>query len=255
MVELHEQPWFPAGLRNSVTDVLQFLLNRTRYQNLVAPLLKMALNRSQATQVVDLCSGAGGPWPDLVRTLGQDAHLSVCLTDKFPNEDRFESIERASVGRITYARSSVDAECVPPKLSGFRTIFNSLHHFSPERVRAILLDAVEKGEGIAAFEVPRRSIAAACLSVFMGLGTLLAVPFVRPFQLSLFVWTYLIPIVPLVMWVDGLASCLRAYTPSELRDLCSFGAAQHYRWMTGTLRKAGTPIAITYLVGYPVRRA
>jgi hypothetical protein len=252
--ELHEQPWFPASLRDAVTDILQFLLNCTHYQKVVAPLLRAVLNRSGATQVVDLCSGAGGPWLELLEILGQDSRISVYLTDKFPNEKRLKSVQKESRGRITYASDPVDAEAVPHSLRGFRTLFNSIHHFSPKRVQAIFQNAVERQEGIAVFEVPRRTIATLCMTIFMGLGTWFAVPFVRPFQASLFLWTYLVPVLPAVMWLDGIASCLRAYTPPELQQLCAFGESQNYCWKAGISRIPGSPIKITYLLGYPMEQ-
>jgi len=252
--ELHEQPWFPASLRDAVTDVLQFLLNWTHYPKLVAPLIRAALDQSRSTQVVDLCSGAGGPWFELLEMLGQDSAISVCLTDKFPNEKRSRSVEKASRGRITYASDPVDAETVPRSLRGFRTPVNSAHHFSPRCVQAIFRNAVERQEGIAVFEIPRRTIATLSMTIFMGLGSLFAVPFMRPFRASLFLWTYVIPVLPVVMWLDGIASCLRAYTLSELQQLCAFGESQQYCWKAGILRIAGLPVAITYMLGYPAEQ-
>ena len=44
---------------------------------------------------------------------------------------------------------------MPDELGGFRTLFNAFHHFPPERARAILEDAVHKGQGIGVFEFTR----------------------------------------------------------------------------------------------------
>ena len=43
----------------------------------------------------------------------------------------------------------------------------------------------------------------------------LATPFIRPFRWSRLFWTYVIPLVPLTCWWDGVVSQLRAYTPAE----------------------------------------
>ena len=42
---------------------------------------------------------------------------------------------------------------------------------------------------------------------------LLVTPLIRPFTLSRILWTYLLPLVPLTCWWDGIVSQLRAYTP------------------------------------------
>jgi hypothetical protein len=93
LMEVHEQTWFPSDLRTAVTDLLQLILNLTRYHRAVMPLLTAALNKAQTNRVVDLCSGAGGPWPDLLQA---DTSLSLCLTDKYPNIASFEKIQRSS---------------------------------------------------------------------------------------------------------------------------------------------------------------
>ena len=49
----------------------------------------------------------------------------------------------------------------------------------------------------------------------------IATPFIRPFRWRRLFWTYVVPLVPLTCWWDGLVSQFRAYTPSELEDLAS----------------------------------
>jgi hypothetical protein len=252
LVELHEQPWFPKSLRDAVTDVLQLLLNRSRYHELVGPLLRVALHRARASHVVDLCSGGGGPWLELIELVGSDRAISVCLTDKFPNSKTFRRMETASQGKIKFVSEGVDARHVPPKFCGFRTLFNSFHHFDPERAKAILQDAVQRREGVAIFEVPRRTFATLCATLLMGLGTFVVVPIIRPFRPSLFVWTYLIPVLPAVMWIDGMVSRLRVYAPSELRELCDLPTLHSYAWIAGIIRKRHSLLTVTYLVGYPL---
>jgi hypothetical protein len=83
----------------------------------------------------------------------------------------------------------------------------------------------------------------------MLLGGFLAAPFVRPFHFSRLLWTYLIPVIPLILFYDGVISCLRAYSQEELRDLVSQVGADNYIWEIG--EKRGGLARITYLVGYP----
>jgi len=71
------------------------------------------------------------------------------------------------------------------------------------------------------------------------------VPFIRPLRFARFVWTYLLPVIPFVLFFDGVLSCLRAYSPAELREMASRVGAKKYRWDAG---RAGV---VTYLVGYP----
>jgi hypothetical protein len=251
LLEIHEQPWFPEFLRDAVTDVLQFILNLANYYQLVAPLLKPALDRAAAQRVVDLCSGGGGPWLALLKSF-EDHPVSVCLTDKFPNLQTFQEISSASQQRIHFCSEPIEAERVPAVLHGFRTLFNSFHHFRPENAREIIRSAVETRQGLGIFEVPRRSFPAILTTCLMGIGTLLFLPFIRPFRFSLFVMTYLIPVLPFVLWFDGMVSCLRAYTPAELQQLAASVSPPTYRWTIGVAKRSLWPVSITYLIGYPV---
>src|SRR6516164_4772653 len=62
LLEVHEQPWCPAELRNGLTDVMKNLVRALRVYDPVLPLLEKAVKMSGATRIIDLCSGAGGPW-------------------------------------------------------------------------------------------------------------------------------------------------------------------------------------------------
>ena len=85
----------------------------------------------------------------------------------------------------------------------------------------------------------------------LPLGALLLTPFIRPFRWSRLAWTYLLPLAPLVIWYDGLVSCVRTRSPAELRRLVEAVDAPGYRWQIGRQRMRGLPLAVTYLVGTP----
>jgi hypothetical protein len=59
--------------------------------------------------------------------------------------------------------------------------------------------------------------------------TLAVTPAIRPFRWSRLFWTYLVPAVPAVVLFDGVVSCLRTYTPGELRALTRGLDADGYR--------------------------
>jgi hypothetical protein len=256
-IELHEQPWFPSSLRDEITDALQFGLNLLKTYAPIAPLLQKALDSTGSRSVVDMCSGSGGPWLDLSRELqsqllqgnppSQVSH--IWLTDKYPNLSALENAGAVSENRITYYPDSVDAMKVPSELKGFRTMFSSFHHFSPEEARAILQNAVDAGEGIAIFESTRRAPLTVGLMFAWSLMLFVCTPWIRPFRWSRLLWTYLVPIIPLVLLFDGVVSCLRTYRPRELRAIVDELAASEYQWEIGELANGRVPV--TYLIGYP----
>ena len=80
---------------------------------------------------------------------------------------------------------------------------------------------------------------------------LVTTPFVRPFRWSRLILTYLLPILPLLCLWDGIVSCLRTYSPRELRQLVRDLESDDYRWEVGEFRFAGTPLSVPYLLGWP----
>lgn len=257
-IELHEQSWFPSSLRDDVTDAVQFGFNLLRAYAPIAPLLQNVIdstkNETSDTQsIIDMCSGGGGPWLDLSRKLkGRNTQkstgLQILLTDKYPNLEAFQRISASSGHHICYYPDSVDAMKVPRKLKGLRTMFTSFHHFSPENAGAILQDAVDAGESVGIFEITKRSPSAIAV-IFIGVLLMFVhTPRIRPFRWSRLLWTYLIPIIPLVLLFDGVVSCLRTYRPQELREIVGKLSACQYEWEIGEL--AGKRAPVTYLIGY-----
>jgi hypothetical protein len=255
-MELHDQPWFPNSLRNLVTDTLQFVWNCFDFYEPIVPRLRYALQDAGTHRILDLCSGGGGPWLSLVRDFEdkQRFPLDICLTDRFPNPEAFEHTKSLLHARVVFHSGSVDATRVPTDLDGFRTLFTSFHHFPPEGARAILQDAVKRHRGVGVFEVAKRDWLTIVLVLFMPVMTFALVPFIRPFRWPRLLWTYLIPVLPFVVWSDGVISCLRAYTPPELLALTRGLSKDEYHWETGEEKKGRLPVTITYLIGYPIRR-
>jgi len=220
----------------------------------MVPVLVRALQSSGTRHVLDLCSGAGGPWFWLQPVLAeQGLKVSVCLTDKYPNLEVQGSLSDSNLAgqAIRYHPEPVDVTRVPDELAGFRTLFSAFHHFRPEQARAILADAMRKRQGIAIFEGTHHSAVAMLLMLLVPQMVLLLTPFIRPFRWSRLFWTYLIPVVPLTSFFDGLVSCLRTYSVQELRELTEKLGAKDYQWEIGELKSTAGPIPITYLIGVP----
>lgn len=245
LVEFHDLTVCPKEVRDTLTDLLQFTVRLHGTFKPIETPLRRAIRKSGARAIVDLCSGGGGPWRDL------DASVPVLLTDKFPNTDAFERMNGAAAANVTYEFESVDATAVSAELSGFRTLFSSFHHFEPDQARAILADAVAQKQGIAVFEFTRRHPRAIAQMLLSPIGALLAVPFMRPFRLLRLFWTYIVPLVPLFLMLDGIVSCLRTYSTAELRTMTA--EFPDYEWEIGEETGKYWPVPVTYVIGYPRR--
>lgn len=259
LIEIHEQPWCPAAVRDGTTDCLRLIATVGHQYWRVLPKLQAALAITASTQIVDLCAGSGGPWTGLARQLQPVAGqpVAILLTDLYP---RRLPLPPASTrqpakpgGTLHYLTIPVDATQTPTHLGGFRTLFTAFHHFPPATAQAILQNAVDQGQGIAIFEQTRRTPLALLFMVILAPLVLLITPLIRPWHFRRFFWTYVVPAIPLVLAIDGIVSCLRTYTPAELQAMTVRLTGQPYHWEIGIAPAPLSPLGITYLIGYPAR--
>ncbi|HLA64581.1 MAG TPA: hypothetical protein VK610_09160, partial [Rhodothermales bacterium] len=152
LFELGDQPWLPRALRDDLTALLAHQLGDV-YRPVV-PLLSWWLGRCGCTRVVDLASGAGGPWPVLQAALTAEGRgVDVLLTDLHPPRD---GPADEGEGTLRYHPEGVDARAVPEGLDGCRTLFTGFHHFRPEEAQAFLREAADARVPLAVFEFTER---------------------------------------------------------------------------------------------------
>lgn len=253
LVELEDLSWWPRVFRDAATDYLVTAIRRGQPYSGLTPRLAAAIKRSDAEQMTDLCSGGGGPWPDLLpalRAVGVD--LPLCLTDKYPNVGALSRVAGATPG-ARFEAESVSATDVPARLAGFRTLFTAFHHFRPNEARAILAAAVRDGQGIAIAEATSRTPFGLAMMALVPLAVWVLTPAIRPFRWSRLFWTYLVPVVPVAVLFDGVVSCLRTYTPDEMLAMAREVGSEGYEWECGVEHPPGSPIPIPYLIGVPRR--
>ena len=252
LLEIEDQAWCPRAIRDGGTDWLHFMANTHKAFNAMAPRLRDVMRRSGCQRIVDLCSGAGGPWLSLAPLLAESGRLEVQLTDFYPNLAALERACGQSHGRIRYCPTPVDATDVPPEMDGMRTLFNAFHHFRPTQARAILVDAVRKRRPIVVVEGADSRVLGILMILVMPLAMLAMTPRIRPFRWSRIWLTYALPAIPLLGLFDGVVSMLRIYSPPELRELVeSLPEHQSFDWDIGTQAVPGSPIGLTYLIGVP----
>ncbi len=250
LFEFEDQSWFPAFLRNYLTDFLQFISNRLDIYKAITPMLSELVRKEGSQTIVDLASGGGGGLLRLSDRL-KEAHpqLKMVLTDYYPNRKAFEYVCGQSA-MFTYEPESVDARKVPKHLKGVRTQFLSLHHFREEDAVLILQNAVDHQSPIALFETQERDVKSVLAMIFSPVNVLLMTPFIRPFSVGRLIFTYLIPLVPLFVMLDGILSALRTYTIPEMNELISrVNGHERFDWKVG--RQKSKPVGILYLIGEP----
>src|SRR6202030_1715691 len=104
---------------------------------------------------------------------------------------------------------------------------------------------------IGIFEITRRAPSTIGLMFPWALMLCVCTPLIRPFRWSRLLWTYVLPIIPLVLLFDGVVSCLRTYRPHELREIIAKLSATEYQWELGERTNPTGDVPIAYLIGYP----
>jgi hypothetical protein len=114
-----------------------------------------------------------------------------------------------------------------------------------------LQNAVDNRQGIGIFEAARRHPVTIAQTVLMFFGGLVTAPFIRPFRLSRLFWTYILPVIPFLLFYDGVISSLRAYSTKQLHEMIAALHADGYVWEVGEEPRGF--VTVTYLLGYPVK--
>ncbi|MHB8707370.1 MAG: hypothetical protein ACYC9I_00680 [Desulfuromonadales bacterium] len=248
LFEWEDQPWLPDTLRDLQTDFLCHMNTTLRLYEPVMPLIDRVLARRSPRRVVDLCSGAAGPWEQL---LEKEWDVKVTLTDRYPNRTALARVRTRFADRLDYCPDPVDARQVPAQLEGMRILFNGFHHFRPVEARGILQDAVDRKAAIGIFEIAERT-PRTLLAVLFGVPLMVfaLTPCIRPLTFSRLFWTYCVPLAPICIVWDGLVSLLRAYPQADLLAMAT-ATSGDYHWECGRLDRPFPAVPITYLLGYP----
>jgi hypothetical protein len=253
LFEFEDFDWFPGLLRSGQTDYLHFVIKMAGIYKPAVPLVKELVEKSDSAEILDLCSGGGGGidvfQKDLQELTGRK--IKITISDKYPNIDAFEHIKETSKGKVDFSKEPIDATNVPDKFRSIRTIFSAFHHFEPEDAKKILKDATDRGVPIAVFEGTNKDVLNFLgILIFTPVIFFFITPFMRPFRLSRLIFTYLIPLIPIVTTWDGIVSILRMYTPRQMLEMAEEVTGNQYVWKAGKA-KGRSRNTVLYLVGYP----
>ena len=257
LFEFEDFNWFPNWLRNCMTNYIETFHRLLGTHEQIAELLNKCLKATKSNRIIDLCSGAGGPMIEVVDLLKKDyqySDLSITFTDLYPNQQAVQRINKGN-DHLKYHTTSVDAANVPEYLDGVRSMICSFHHMNEEVAADILKNAQETKRSICIYEISDNSFPKWIWWIAFPINILTVLfitPFVRPLTWQQLVFTYLIPILPVIIAWDGAVSNARTYTLSDLDILLSrIGSNDFYKWEKGTLKgKGGNKL---YLLGYSVK--
>jgi hypothetical protein len=245
--EIADQPWLPTFLRDIATGFLLVSHNVAKLNELFVPKLRDALARGKQVHIIDLGSGAGGPLPSIVKDLrALGTPVTVTLSDFHPNQQSIQSFQ--SDPYITYEPKPIDATDVPVNHKGLRTMIGAFHHLERDSAKNMLLNAQTDRQSVAVFEAFGRNLQSFLALLPSVVMAFFLIPLIRPFRIVNLIFTYLLPVVPLLVFFDGWISFLRIYSPEELHEMIDeLPKGTGYTWEIGTLGIQKAP----YIIGMP----
>lgn len=215
---MHERSWCPVFLRDYLTDFLSFF---NIYSGVYAPAALKVLELMQKNhekQLVDLCSGNGLYMLRFLKDLNCP-QVKITLTDLHPHRNS-ELVNITTNGNINYHQQAVSAISAIKEFQGIHLMFSAMHHFDEKDLSKILQCAIDNEQTVAFFDYSQRKIIMEFLAVVCGVVLLLLTsPLIHPFSWKRLLFTYIIPLVPIILFTDAIISRLRAYQLSELNDL------------------------------------
>lgn len=227
LAEFCDQPWLRGWLRESYMDGLSLLFRLSGLYGKVARSFAGWAARTNAAQILDLASGAGGPAGLLLRA-AQEHSLrlpKLVLSDLFPQRESWEQL-RKNYGeeQITFIETPFDATSSQTDPYRVRAIFAAFHHLPPQVARSVLRSFTKNGDAFFIMEVMTRNYLHVVTQVLLllPLTLLLAVCMLqyvgrRSFR-QILVCT-IFPLVPLMIVIDGVVSVLRTYRREEIEAM------------------------------------
>jgi len=215
LFEFGDLAWVPHIYHYYLRVYLIFFIKFVGYDKLWAKQTEAFIAQNESNSIMEYGSGSGEPLMRMVSQLNCDKakSLSYTMSDLKPLPEFVNKVNNEAPNNFVYFESSVDAANHKPKDEQAVVFINSFHHLPPKVAHNVIKNNLENGNEMLILEYVRNNLLA-YLSMLGGvLIVLLTAPFISKLKhLPLtIIFTYIIPLFPLMMLWDGLVSCRRAY--------------------------------------------
>ncbi len=253
LFEFEDFRWFPGWLRECMTQYIIAVHKMLHTSDDLIELIQKALRHTNSKHIYDLCSGSGGPMKQVFEYLKEiDSDIQLTLSDLYPHNKAIREINNGLGTGLNYQVDPQDATKIDPQKKGVRTMICSFHHMKPKMAKQILTSAMDSKQPFLAYEISDNSFPKWIwwIAFPINIITVLLITLkVRPMSWQQVVFTYLIPVLPVVIAWDGSVSNARTYTLQDMDQLLDGLQSESYEWKTGTIKgKLGNKL---YLMGKP----
>jgi len=213
-------PWFPATLKILVSEFLSWFVLKVNATKPFIPLIDNILLETNTKRIINIEFDLGAGIETVAPFLRKDiAVISIPQSSLYVLQD------------------------------GMYLYINSFHQLPAEEAKKSLKRIAKSGNPVVIVEGNNDSLwQIVGMTIFVPLSVLLSAPLVKPFRISRIFFTYLIPILPIVIMIDGCLALLKLYNPADLKTLTSDLNIPNYEWKTGK-NDNGRGGKIIYLTG------
>lgn len=260
LFEFEDQKWLPSFIRAAITRLIVVFHRAMGTLPVIDTLLQKMQTHSPFSQVVEMGAGAGGATLAIAqeRAAAGDT-LRFLLSDLYPDPAVVAHINAQNLPNVRYHPQSLNAAQLAQAPQGLKMMVNSFHHTSPSVARQILASAQAERQPFLIYEIGVNNVPTVAWWLFLPLSLLITgamalvfTPQVRPLTARQLLFTYLIPVIPLVYAWDGQASLMRMYTFDDLKNELLPPPVEGYRWEIAPAPKANGKTVGYYVMGYPV---
>lgn len=243
--QLTAQSVTPRLFMRLVDEFLDFIVGSVCANRPFLPLIDELTTKHPEASLVAYDALGGGGLAHIASELHQKSpSLKIFMRDQSVEIERSQFLDQVAQGVLQW---QVPGSKVPAK--SIAISINAFHRLKSGDDLEFLKNLAANHDGILIGEGNNKSMRQVIgMTIIVPLFVLLTTPFIKPFRLSRLFWTYLIPVMPLMIVWDGIATLFRLHTPEELMSLAERTDRGDFEWRSGKLpnNRGGF---IIYLVG------
>ncbi len=219
VTQITNTKWFPKFLTRCVYEFMTWFVNKVNAAKPFLPVIEEGLQHSNRIIVINKICGA-----------------------------EFETVDHLIDSKIE--RVFIDSNDFVANEEGLYLSVNSFHQFNEREAKEVLAMVSQRNQPIVIVEGNNDSLWQVFgMIVIVPLTVLLTAPLVKPFRIERLLFTYIIPILPLVTFMDGFFALFKLYAPMDLDELTASIDQRGYVWRSGKLDN-GRGGKIIYLIGH-----
>jgi hypothetical protein len=234
--EFNDSPKCPKFIRESILEVLGDSIRNAGVYDVLAPRFSRFCEDVGAREILEFGAGSGESTAVFLDAIlaGTVKPPHIYISDLYPMADVMAQTCRRYPAQFTAITESVDL-CNPPATPphDMRMVLSAFHHFDTEIAQSFLRDSQEKGVAVFIAE-PFTKTLKSFFPLFIHGFTSLARNgiFARKMRGLKFLFTFLVPLIPMCLLWDGLISMIRMYDERGFQEIVDSlpKSKQDYKW-------------------------